>query len=64
MIRVKTFGEPLAPFKAQQELHALDERVNRFLAEAPHRRVISVSDATTTEAGDTIGLVRVVVYEE
>lgn len=64
MIRVKTFGEPLAPFKAQRELHELDERVNVFLRDNRVTRVISVSDAVTTEGGSTIGLVRVLVYEE
>jgi hypothetical protein len=31
MIKVKTFGEPLQPFRAQRELGELDERVNRCL---------------------------------
>lgn len=64
MIRVKTFGEPLQPFKAQRELHELDERINRFLADNDIRKVISVSDSTTTEEGNTCGLIRVLVYEE
>lgn len=64
MVKVKTFGEPLAPFKAQQELNELDARVNAFLTERRISRVISVSDTTTSEAGSTIGLVRVLVYEE
>lgn len=64
MIRVKTFGEPLAPFKAQMELHELDERVNAFIREHKIARVISISDATTSEGGSTIGLVRVLLYEE
>ncbi len=64
MIKVKTFGEPLAPFKAQRELDELDARINAFLREHNIHKVISVSDATTTEAGATIGLIRVLVYEE
>jgi hypothetical protein len=64
MIKVKTFGEPLQPFKAQRELDELDERVNRFLAENGIKRVISVNDSTTSEEGNTCGLIRVVVYEE
>ncbi len=64
MIRVKTFGEPLQPFKAQRELHELDERINRFLADNDIRKVISVSDSTTNEEGNTCGLIRVLVYEE
>jgi hypothetical protein len=64
MIKVKTFGEPLAAFKAQRELHELDERVNAFIRDNKIGRVISVSDAVTSENGSTIGLVRVLVYEE
>jgi len=64
MVKVKTFGEPLAPFKAQMELRELDERVNAFLRDNAIKQVIGVSDTTTTEEGATIGLVRVVVYEE
>jgi hypothetical protein len=63
MIKVKTFGEPLQPFKAQRELTELDERVNRFLADNGITRVISVSDSTTSEDGSTCGLIRVLVYE-
>lgn len=64
MIKVKSFGEPLAPFKAQMELHELDTRVNDFIREGKVKKVISVSDAVTSESGSTIGLVRVVVYED
>jgi hypothetical protein len=64
MIKIKTFGEPLQPFKAQRELHELDERINRFIAENGIRRVITVSDSTTSEDGNTCGLIRVLVYEE
>jgi hypothetical protein len=64
MVKVKTFGEPLEPFKAQRELKELDERVNAFIREQKISRVISVSDSTTHESGSTIGLVRVLVYED
>lgn len=64
MIKVKTFGEPLEPFKAQRELKELDERINAFIQENDIRKVISVSDSTTVEEGSTIGLIRVLVYEE
>jgi peroxiredoxin len=63
MIKVKTFGEPLQPFKAQRELTELDERVNRFITENGIKRVITVSDSTTSEDGNTCGLIRVLVYE-
>jgi hypothetical protein len=64
MIKVKTFGEPLQPFRAQRELSELDERVNRFISENDINRVLSVSDSTTVETGNTCGLIRVLVYEE
>jgi hypothetical protein len=64
MIKVKTFGEPLQPFKAQRELDELDERVNRFIRDHKITRVLSLSDSTTVEAGNTCGLIRVLVYEE
>ena len=63
MIKVKTFGEPLQPFKAQRELSELDERINRFIAEQGVKHVLSVSDSTTNEDGNTCGLIRVLVYE-
>ncbi len=64
MIRVKTFGEPLAPFRAQMELKELDKQVNDFIRETQVKKVISISDTATTEDGSTIGLVRVMVYED
>jgi hypothetical protein len=64
MIKVKTFGEPLQPFRAQRELDDLDERVNQFIQSNAILRVLSVSDSTTVEAGNTCGLIRVLVYEE
>ena len=56
MIKVKTFGEPLQPFKAHQELDELDERVNSFIVENKIKKVVSLSDTATTENGSTIGL--------
>jgi hypothetical protein len=64
MIKIKTFGEPLQPFKAQRELEELDGRINRFIVENGITKVLSVSDSTTVEAGNTCGLIRVLVYEE
>jgi hypothetical protein len=64
MIKVKTFGEPLGPFKAQREFDELDERINAFISRNNIRKVVSVSDSTTNEDGSTIGLIRVLVYEE
>ncbi|AJF05888.1 hypothetical protein [Geoalkalibacter subterraneus] len=64
MIKVKTFGEPLQPFKTHKELDELDERVNAFIRENKIEKVLSVSDTATTESGSSIGLVRVLVYED
>jgi hypothetical protein len=64
MIKVKTFGEPLEVFRAHKELDELDTRVNNFIADNGIRNVISVSDSTTHEEGSTIGLIRVLVYED
>lgn len=64
MIKVKTFGEPLQAFKTRQELNELDERVNLFIRENGITKVISISDTSTTEGGSTIGLVRVLLYEQ
>jgi hypothetical protein len=64
MIKVKTFGEPLEPFKTQRELIELDERINAFIRDNKISRVIAISDSTTHEEGSTIGLIRVMVYEE
>lgn len=64
MIKVKTFGEPLEPFRARNELDELDARINQFISENGIKQVISVSDSTTNENGSTIGLIRVLVYED
>jgi len=47
-----------------KELAALDEQVNRFIAENGVKKVISISDTTTTDnTGATMGLIRVLAYE-
>ena len=64
MIKVKTFASPLQIFQARKELVALDEMVNQFIAEKKIGKVLSVSDACTTDTkGATIGVIRVVTYE-
>ena len=64
-IKVKSFGMELRPLKTMQELAILDEMVNSFIAAHAIRNVIAVSDAPTTDdTGETIGLVRVIAYEE
>ncbi len=65
MIKVKTFTSELRIFQTMRELEELDMQVNKFLAENKIERVISVSDTTTTNSsGATIGIIRVLTYEE
>jgi hypothetical protein len=65
MIKVKTFTSQLKIFHAKAELDELDREINSFIASTGIRKVISLSDAATTgEKGETIGLIRVLVYEE
>jgi len=64
MIKVKTFTIPLKVFHAHEELESLDAQVNSFLADEGVKKVISVSDAVTTDdKGAAMGLVRVVTYK-
>ncbi len=64
MIKVKTFQTPIEILKTTRELARLDDDVNKFIAENRVTRVISVSDATTSDnTGATIGIVRVLTYE-
>ncbi len=62
-MKVKTFTQALQIFHTQNELDELDDQVNEFLAQSPERRVVSVSDATTTGDAGTIGIIRVIAYE-
>ena len=63
-LRVKTFTNELKIFQTMKELAALDEQVNRFIATNGVKKMISVSDTTTTDStGATIGLIRVLAYE-
>jgi len=62
--KVKTFTTELKIFQTIRELEVLDDKVNRFIAGNKVKRVVSVSDATTTDnTGATIGLIRVLTYE-
>lgn len=63
-LQVRTFTTELKIFQTMKELETLDEKVNRFIVENRVKKVVSVSDATTTDNnGATIGLIRVVTYE-
>lgn len=64
-IKVKSFGMEIRPLKTMRELDQLDNMVNDFISGTGIKKVLSVSDsATTDDKGETIGLVRVVAYEE
>ena len=65
MVKVKTFTMPLKIFETVRELSTLDEQVNAFIKENGVKKVISTSDTCTSDAnGATIGIIRVVSYEE
>ena len=65
MIKVKSFTTQLKIFHARNELDELDKEVGDFIASRGIRKVISISDsATTGNSGETIGLIRVLAYEE
>ncbi len=63
-IKVKTFATEMKIFQVMKELEALDEKVNRFILQNKVKKVVSLSDTTTTDdTGATIGLIRVLTYE-
>lgn len=64
MIKVKTFTSPLRIFHVHNELVELDKAVNDFLQQSNIKKVISVCDSTTNTNGGTMGIIRVVTYEE
>lgn len=52
-------------FHVMDEIHDLDKQVNDFIAERGIKKVISASDSISTGLqGETIGIVRVLTYEE
>lgn len=64
MIKIKTFASALKIFHAKEELEGLDKMVNQFIEDNNVQKIVSVSDACTTDnSGATIGLIRVVAYE-
>jgi hypothetical protein len=65
MIKVKTFTSQMKIFHVTQELADLDKSVSDFLSSEKVKRVISISDSVTSGThGETIGIIRVVAYEE
>jgi hypothetical protein len=64
MSKVKTFASPLRIFHAKKELEELDAMINKFIEDNKVQKIISVSDAPTSDdKGATIGLIRVLAYE-
>lgn len=63
-MKVKTFTQSLEIFHTVGELDELDRQVNEFIAAGGVSKVISVSDATTTGADGTIGIIRVLAYKD
>ena len=64
-MKVKTFASELKPFYTMRELEALDDQVNVFLAENGIQSVVSVSDTCTADdSGATIGIIRVIAYQD
>ncbi len=65
MIKVKTFASPLKVFHVKEQLENLDTMINQFIAENNIGKIISVSNTCTTDdTGASIGIIRVVSYEE
>ena len=65
MVKVKTFTSEMQIFHARTELSQLDKQVNDFISKNAIKKVISVCDACTTDnSGATIGMIRVLAYEE
>ena len=65
MIKVKTFASPLKVFHVKEQLENLDTMINQFIAENNIEKIISVSDTCTTDdTGASIGIIRVVSYQE
>ena len=64
-MKVKTFASELKPFYTMRELEALDDQVNAFLEENRIDSVVSVSDTCTADdSGATIGIIRVIAYQD
>jgi len=65
VIKVKSFTSEIKVFETMRELGRIDELVNRFLVDQKVKKIHSVSDCCTTDnSGATIGLIRVVCYED
>ena len=64
MVKVKTFASALKIFHTKKELEKLDATINQFIEQNGVKKLISISDACTSDdSGATIGLIRVIAYE-
>lgn len=64
-MEVKTFSCSIKIFQTKKALEELDSMVNQFIKDNDIKKIVSVSDASTTDdSGATIGLIRVVAYEK
>ena len=65
MVKIKTFTSQLNIFHMMKELNTIDNEVNSFISSNAIKKVISASDAVTTGSkGETIGIIRVLTYED
>ena len=64
MVKVRSFTSEIKVFQTMRELRQLDDEINRFIADQKIKRIVSVSDACTTDNAGTIGVIRVLAYEE
>ena len=65
MIKVKTFASPLKVFHVKEQLETLDATINQFISENNVGQIMSVSDTCTTDdTGASIGIIRVLSYQE
>lgn len=64
-MKVKTFTSSLEIFHTKQQLDQLDELVNKFVTENDVESIVSVSDTCTADdSGKTVGIIRVIAYED
>jgi len=64
-LKVKTFDADRKELKAMRERPGVDDQVNKFIRAKKVKKVIGASDTTTTDiSGASIGLIRVLVYED
>jgi hypothetical protein len=65
-IAYQLWNRPLGVWQTYEQIdYDLDEMVNQFVQDKKVQKILSVSDAPATDnTGATIGLIRVVAYEQ